>query len=66
MTETKEFIEFYGRIGNLYTNAGLSPPFHLKEFVRSWLSDRISREHCIEHVVLPRPARRKPSVRKRR
>jgi len=32
-----ELAELVGRIGNLYTRKGLSPPFHLRDAAKDWL-----------------------------
>jgi hypothetical protein len=48
----KNFVEFLGMIGNLYTKAGLSPPFHIEEYAKSWLAEGISPSHCLEQIRL--------------
>jgi hypothetical protein len=50
MSEPREFTEFMGRAGCLYVKAGLSPPFHLKDFAEAWTLERIGFEHCIDEI----------------
>jgi hypothetical protein len=48
----KDFVQFVGMIGNLYTKAGFSPPFHIVEYAKSWLAEGISPSHCLEQIRL--------------
>jgi hypothetical protein len=36
-----ELAELVGRIGNLYTKKGLSPPFALRDAVKHWVGPHV-------------------------
>jgi hypothetical protein len=43
-----ELAELVGRLGNLYTKKGLSPPFALRDAVKHWIG--LSQDEIVEVV----------------
>ena len=42
---------FLARAGCIYTKAGLSPPFHLRQFAEAWLLDGIELTFCVDQII---------------
>jgi hypothetical protein len=42
---------FLARAGCIYTKAGLSPPFHLREFAEACLLDGIDLTFCVDQII---------------
>jgi hypothetical protein len=42
---------FVARANNIYTKAGLCPPFHLRHFAEAWLLGGIDLSHCLSQIA---------------
>ena len=42
---------FLARAGCIYTKAGLSPPFHLRQSAEAWLLDGIDLGFCVDQIT---------------
>jgi hypothetical protein len=42
---------FLARAGCIYTKAGLSPPFHLRQSAEAWLLDGIDLGFCVDQIA---------------
>ena len=45
-----DLATYCGRIGNLYTRHGLSPPFGLYDAARGWIARDIPLSHCVDVI----------------
>jgi hypothetical protein len=45
-----DLATYCGRIGNLYTRHGLSPPFGLYDAARGWMARDIPLSHCVDVI----------------
>jgi hypothetical protein len=50
LIEDLDLATYCGRIGNLYTRYGLSPPFALYDAARGWMARDIPLWHCVDVI----------------
>jgi hypothetical protein len=50
LIEDLDLATYCGRIGNLYTRYGLSPPFALHDTAQGWIARDIPLSHCIDVI----------------
>jgi hypothetical protein len=51
MSEPHDLDEFVGRVGCLFIQKGLSPPFRLVIVARNWFLGAESAERCIDEIA---------------
>jgi hypothetical protein len=51
MSEPHDLNEFVGRVGCLFIQKGLSPPFRLKMVARDWFRGAESAERCLDQIA---------------
>jgi hypothetical protein len=51
MSGSHDFNEFLGRVGCLFIQKGLSPPFRLKMVAREWFFGAESAERCLDQIA---------------